>query len=61
MDIGSSEPITDVFYSASLSQKEAEKLYSQLLLTEEYFEKILWSIDSKGVRTKIKEEKYSKS
>lgn len=49
---------SDVFYSASLNKREAEKLYRQLLLTEQYYEKALWEIDSKGVRTKLESETY---
>ena len=47
---------TGLFYSASLNKGEAEKLYSELILTKRYYEKSLWQIDSKGVRTKLKND-----
>lgn len=47
-----------LFYSASLNKGEAEKLYSQVMLTEECFKKSLWVIDSKGVRTELESEHY---
>ena len=50
---------TGLFYSASLNKGEAEKLYSQVILTEECFEKSLWAIDSKGVRTELESEHYN--
>lgn len=50
--------VSDVFYSASLDKREAEKLYSLLLLTKQCYEKTLWQIDSKGIRTKIESETY---
>ena len=51
--------ISGLFYSASINKVEAEKLYSQMILTEEYYKKSLWSIDSNGVRMKLDETLYS--
>lgn len=56
MCVGAHGSASDVFHSASLNQKEAEKLYSDLILSKRYYEKSLWQIDSKGVRTKLKND-----
>ena len=50
--------VNDLFNSASLTKDEAEKLYSQLILTNTCFAKSLWQIDSKGVRKKLEYETY---
>lgn len=49
-------PVGEFFYMATENEKEAESLYSQLLLSKVCCVKTLWQINSKGVRVKLQSE-----
>ncbi len=53
--------VRDLFHTATLNRNEAEKMYAELMVTEYYPEKSLWSIDSHGIRTLIRKRVYGET